>query len=134
MKAGHLSHIIDKDGPHLAGAQNTERIIDIICGGHVAGGASNNSQKLYAWEVNNLSLKKPRRGPTPTISFTDEHYPPGLIDGHQDALVITIKIGSNTVKKILIDNDSSVDVLYPGAYSRVNLGDHNLSDAKNTPL
>lgn len=48
-------------------------------------------------------------------------------------LVITAKVGTNTVKKILIDNDNSVDILYHGAYSRMDLGDRNMENV-NIPL
>lgn len=49
-------------------------------------------------------------------------------------MVITTQIGANTVKKILIDNGSSVDILYHSAFKRMNLGDRKLQDAKDIPL
>ena len=57
-----------------------------------------------------------------------------MIKGHQDALVITAKIGSNTVKKLLVDDGSAVDILYYGALSRMNLGDRKLNETKIPPL
>lgn len=30
--------------------------------------------------------------------------PPGIVEGHQDALVITAMVDVNSVKKVLIDN------------------------------
>lgn len=38
------------------------------------------------------------------------------------------------MQKILIDNGSSVDILYHSAFSRMNLGDRKLSDAKDAPV
>lgn len=98
------------------------------------GDTSNNSKKLYAGEVFQVGSKKPHRNPTPIISFSDADYDDNMIDGHQDALVITTKIGTNTVKKILVDNGSSVDILYHHSYSRMDLGDRKLSEAKGAPL
>ncbi|XP_074351863.1 uncharacterized protein LOC141691011 [Apium graveolens] len=49
-------------------------------------------------------------------------------------LVITTKIGTNTVRKILVDNGSSVDIIYYNAYSRMDLGDMKIDTAKETPL
>lgn len=52
-----------------------------------------------------------------TISFSDDAYPLGMIGAHQDVLVITAKVGTNTIRKILIDNGSLVDILYHYAFS-----------------
>ncbi|XP_074343110.1 uncharacterized protein LOC141680924 [Apium graveolens] len=54
-------------------------------------------------------------------------------EGHQDALVITAKIGTNTVKKILVDNGSSVDVLYHHTLARMDTGERKL-DNTHSPL
>lgn len=43
-------------------------------------------------------------------------------------------MGTNTVKKMLIDNGSSVDILYQSAYTRMDLGDRKMGDAKDIPL
>lgn len=66
--------------------------------------------------------------PSPIISFSDEDFSPGIIKGHQDALVIKTKVGTNTVKKILVDNGSSVVILYHHAFSRMDLGDRKLEN------
>lgn len=57
-----------------------------------------------------------------------------MIEGHQHAIVITANIGTNTVKKILIENGSSVDILYNSAYSRMKLGDRKIDNTKTSPL
>ncbi|KAL8098061.1 hypothetical protein AgCh_030993 [Apium graveolens] len=101
-----------------------------------ARGLSHNSRKIYAREVFNVNpsaAKRPRANPSPVISFSDDEYHPGLIEGHQDALVITTRVGNNTVKKMLVDNGSSVDVLYHHAFSRMDIGDRRLENSR-TPL
>ncbi|XP_074342949.1 uncharacterized protein LOC141680690 [Apium graveolens] len=113
-----------------------DRVIDVIFGGVAAGGLSHNSRKIYAREVFNINpstAKRPRTNPSPFISFSDDDYRPGLIEGHQDALVITTRVGNNTVKKMLVDNGSSVDVLYHHAFSRMDIGDRRLENSR-TPL
>ena len=134
IQSGELSHFALREEPPQSNPPNMDRIIDVISGGFVAGGASNNSKKLYAREVCRIETKRPERNPTPVISFSDEDYPEGILEPHQDALVITTKVGTNVVKKILVDNGSSVDVLFHGAYSRMELGDRKLDDAKSAPL
>ena len=104
---------------------DSDRVIDVISGGIAAGGDSNNSKKQYAREVYQVHpgvAKKPKPSP-PVISFLEADRSPGLLDDHQDPLVITTKIGTNTVKKILIDTGSAVDILYHDAFSRMDLGD-----------
>lgn len=81
-----------------------------------------------------VDSKKPRENPSPIISFSDDDYEERTVEDHQDALIITTRIGANTVQKILVENGSSVDILYHIAFSRMNLGDRKLSDAKDTQL
>ncbi|XP_074327054.1 uncharacterized protein LOC141664994 [Apium graveolens] len=87
----------------------------------------------HTLDVNPSTVKRPRANPTPVISFFDDDYHPGLIEGHQDALVITTRVGNNTVKKMLVDNGSSVDVLYHHAFSRMDIWDRRLENSR-TPL
>ncbi|XP_074351853.1 uncharacterized protein LOC141691001 [Apium graveolens] len=97
---------------------------------------SNNSRKSYAREVcrvNPSCPKKSKPSPSLIISFLDEDYSPNIIRGHQDALVITAKIGTNTVKKILVDNGSSVDILYHHALARMDTGERKLENT-HSPL
>ncbi|XP_074352624.1 uncharacterized protein LOC141691765 [Apium graveolens] len=137
IRRGQLVHYLQReDSPRRHRRDEEDRVIDVIFGSIAAGGLSHNSQKIYAREVFNVNpptTKRPRANPSPVISFSDDNYRPGLIEGHQDALVITTRVGNNTVKKMLVDNGSSVDVLYHHAFSRMDLGDRRLENAR-TPL
>lgn len=53
-----------------------------------------------------------------------------MIENHQDALVITTRVGNHTVKKILIDNGSCVDILYHHTFSRMNIRDKRLENIR----
>lgn len=137
IRKGHFVHFIEGKGhTHHERHHSTDRVIDVIFGGFTAGGLSNNSRKTYSREVfkiNPDASKRSRLSPTSVISFSDEDYPQGMIERHQDALVITAKVGVNSVKKILIDNGSSVDILYHHAFSRMEFGDRKLENT-HTPL
>ena len=55
------------------------------------------------------------------ITFTEEdarkvHYP------HNDPLVVTVQIGNMLVHRTLIDNGSSMDILYLSALEKMGLG------------
>lgn len=121
IRRGKLVHFTENDAPiPREGQRDDDRVIDVIFGGIASGGSSNNSRKSYVREILNINpeaVKRPRANPSPIISFPDEDYSPGMIENHQDALVITTKVGAHVVKKILIDNGSSVDILYHHAFS-----------------
>ncbi|XP_074356814.1 uncharacterized protein LOC141696588 [Apium graveolens] len=137
IRRGQLVHYVQQeDNPRSHHRDQEDRVIDVIFGGAASGGFSHNSRKTYAREVFNVNpstVKRPRANPTPVISFSDDDYHPGLIEGHQDALVITTRVGNNTVKKMLVDNGSFVDVLYYHAFSRMDIGDRRLENSR-TPL
>ena len=83
------------------------------------------SRKTYLKVVQNVQLS--RRSPktrTPdeqAITFTDEdalriHHP------HNDAIIITLLIADYSIKRVLVDNGSSTDILYYLAFQQMNLG------------
>ena len=45
----------------------------------------------------------------------------GTIQSHDDALVVTLKIGGYDVKRVLVDQGSAVKVMYPNLYRGSNL-------------
>ena len=98
--------------------------IRVIIGG-TSTGQSSKSKKMYLKVVQNVQLSRrslrTRGIDKPTISFTDEeaeriHHP------HHDAIVITLLIADYTTKKVLVDNGSSVDILYYLAFQQIRLG------------
>ena len=81
--------------------------------------------------VHNLDKRpmKQFKGKNDDITFRDSdahliHHP------YYDALVITIMMASNKVHKILVDNGSSVDILYYQAFQKMDL---KVSDLKLSP-
>ena len=46
------------------------------------------------------------------LGFSDENKI-GTIQPHDDALVITLRIGGFDVKRVLVDQGSAVEVMYP---------------------
>ncbi|XP_024025492.1 uncharacterized protein LOC112092772 [Morus notabilis] len=97
-------------------------VIRTTHGGPYLRGDSRRSQKNYAYEARqvyqerfwNLSTAKPTKvakfGGTEVV-FTEEdvtgvHFP------HNDALVVEAMVGNHIICRILVDNGSSVDILY----------------------
>ena len=68
----------------------------------------------------NSEPKKARLEIRPSLSFSDEDKI-GTIQPHDDALVVTLRIGGYDVKKVMVDQGSCVEVMYPNLYRRLNL-------------
>ena len=54
------------------------------------------------------------------IGFSDEDKI-GTIQPHDDALVITLQIGGYDVKKVMVDQGSAAEIMYPNLYKGLNL-------------
>ena len=57
----------------------------------------------------------------------------GTIQPHEDALVVTLRIGGYDVKRVMVDQGSAVDVMYPDLYKGLGLKSEDLT-AYNSPL
>ena len=77
------------------------------------------AQKTYLRMVQNIqltsSVPKIARRESPIIGFSKEdarrlHHP------HDDALVISVRVGDYNVHRMLVDNGSSIDILYYPAF------------------
>ena len=54
------------------------------------------------------------------MSFSDEDKI-GTIQPHGDASVVTLRIGGYDVKRVMVDQGSCVEVMYPDLYKGLNL-------------
>ena len=66
------------------------------------------------------------------LSFSDADKQ-GIIQPHDDALVVTLRIGGYDVKRVMIDQDSAVEIMYPDLYKGLGLKLKNLT-TYNSPL
>ncbi|XP_050254982.1 uncharacterized protein LOC126700846 [Quercus robur] len=70
--------------------------------------------------------KRARVIATPLIGFSEEDKQ-GTLQPHDDALVVTLRIGGYDVKRVLVDQGSAVEVMYPNLYKGLNLKPEDLS-------
>ena len=73
---------------------------------------------FVAWlstKDNNSEPKRDKIEIQPILGFSDKDKTK-IIQPHDDALVVTLKIWGYDVKKVLIDQDSVVEIMYPDLY------------------
>ena len=75
--------------------------------------------------------KKIKNGWGP-IAFNKEHLK-GTIQPHDDALVVTVQISIFLVKRVMVDQGSEVDVMYPDIFKGLRLKNQDLTKY-DTPL
>ena len=66
------------------------------------------------------------------LGFSDEDKL-GTIQPHDNALVVTLRIGGYDVKRVMIDQGSATEIMYPDLYKRLGLKLENLT-AYDSPL
>ena len=77
-------------------------------------------------------LKRAKILTQPTLGFSDEDKA-GTIQPHDDALVVTLRIGGYDVRRVLVDQGSAVEIMYPDLYKGLNLKPKDLT-AYESPL
>ena len=68
----------------------------------------------------------------PTLSFSEEDKI-GTTQPHDDALLITLRIGDYDVKRVMVDGDSTTEIMYPDLYKGLKLKSKDLMPY-NSPL
>ena len=88
----------------------------MIVGGTAIIGLSKKARKTYLRMVQNIqlmgSVPKIARRESSIIGFSEEdarrlHHP------HDDAFVVSIRVGEYNVHRMLVDNGSSANILFP---------------------
>ena len=86
--------------------------------------SSKKAQKTYLRMVQNVQLTsfvpKIAQSESPIMGFSEEdarrlHHP------HDDALVVSIRVGDYNVHRVLVDNGSSADILYYPAFQQMGI-------------
>ena len=70
--------------------------------------------------------KKARRNFHPTLCFSEEDKI-GTTQPHDDALVITFRIGDYDVRRVMVDGGSGAEIMYPDLYKGLGLRPEDLT-------
>ena len=110
--------------------------IRMIVGGTATTGSSKKARKTYLWMVQNVqltgSIMKIARRESLIIGFSKEDAR-RLYHPHDDALVVSIRVGDYNMHRVLVDNGSSVNILYYPAFQQMGIGRERLIST-NAPL
>ncbi|XP_065637606.1 uncharacterized protein LOC136070913 [Quercus suber] len=79
------------------------------------------------------SVSKRARSETSLVLDFSEDDKKGTIQPHDDALVVTLRIGGYDVRRVMIDEGSAAEVMYPDLYKGLNLRPQDLT-AYSSPL
>ena len=60
------------------------------------------------------------------LGFSDEDKV-GTIQPHDDALVVTLRIGRYDVRRVMVDQGSAADIMYPDLYKGLGLKSKHLT-------
>ncbi|XP_052735490.1 uncharacterized protein LOC108328707 [Vigna angularis] len=96
--------------------------IDTISGGFAGGGASSSARKRSLRNLKSVHMvdQQPRSIPDITFTNADFHAPD---PDHDDPMVITANIARYDVSKVLIDQGSSVNILFWSTFKKMDLSE-----------
>ncbi|XP_075663198.1 uncharacterized protein LOC142632734 [Castanea sativa] len=76
-------------------------------------------------EENHQANKRMRSSVTPILGFSDKDKE-GTFQPHDDALVVTVRIGGYDVKRVLVDDGSGAEIMYPDLFNGLKLREEDL--------
>ncbi|XP_020220974.1 uncharacterized protein LOC109803701 [Cajanus cajan] len=103
------------------------RVINTIVGGFAGGGSSSSARKRHLRaikSVNAIGRASPIR--MPPIMFTDRDFH-GIDPVQDDPMVISVEINNCIVKKTLVDQGSSADILYWKTFEQLGIPEQELT-------
>ncbi|XP_050280856.1 uncharacterized protein LOC126721828 [Quercus robur] len=80
-----------------------------------------------------LDFKRGKMEVWPSLSFLDEDKV-GTFQPHDDALVVTLRIGGYDVRRVLVDQGSRVEIMYPDLYKGLKLKPKDLANYDSPQL
>ena len=109
----------------------------MISGGFAGGGESSSAQKVHLRSIRSVEIgeiqavsKLPRLDTFITFSDSDLE---GCQHPHDDPLVVRAVVANKTVHRVLVDNESSTDIIFASAFDKMGIGRERLEPV-NTHL
>ena len=106
----------------------------MITGEPVSGGSYKSLRRTYQRQINSVHIKHPsakyRHSKNDNIIFSKRDAS-GIKQPHDNPFVITLEIEGFNMRRVLIDNRSSVDIMYMTTYQRLRLDPKQLRPFKS---
>ena len=84
------------------------------------------SVSCYSDDDSNLMPKRIKTNVPLVLSFSDADKQ-GTIQPHDDALVVTLRIGGYDVKRVMVDQESAAEIMYPDLFKGLGLKPEDLT-------
>ncbi|XP_020205721.1 uncharacterized protein LOC109790885 [Cajanus cajan] len=88
-----------------------KRVINTIAGGFAGGGSTSSARRRHLRAIKSVNAVGRATIHMPPITFTDRDFK-GVDPVQDDPMVISVEINNCVVKKTLVDQGSSADILY----------------------
>ncbi|KAL5554746.1 hypothetical protein UlMin_042147 [Ulmus minor] len=135
LKRGHLQDLLSDKGKNTLAQREArrdeqpaeptpERVVNVITGGSEVSGITYSAARRHARAVVNPETSL---SPTPQTEASNlvlcfiDNEDSTLINHHHDALVISLLIANCRIKRILIDNGTSTNVIFLSALKEMNI-------------
>ncbi|KAL5549568.1 hypothetical protein UlMin_004799 [Ulmus minor] len=135
LKRGHLQDLLSDKANNTLDQREArcdeqlaeptpERVVNVITGGSEVSGITYSAARRHARVVvnpeNNMSPTPQTGASNLVLSFIDNEDS-NLVNPHHDALVISLLIANCRIKRILVDNGSSTNVIFLSALKEMNI-------------
>jgi len=107
-------------GPVTLGEPNHKT--NYIAGGFAGGGCSNFARKKHLRDIQSAHATTRRHPHIPPITFTDDDFT-AIDPAQDDPMVITVEIDKFAIAKTLVDQGSSVDILYWEIFKKMRISE-----------
>ncbi|XP_020209097.1 uncharacterized protein LOC109794042, partial [Cajanus cajan] len=102
------------------------KIINTIAGGFAGGGSTSSARKRHLRAMRSVSsVNQPRMPRMPPITFSDRDFR-GVDPVQDDPMLISVEVHNCIVKKTLVDQGSSVDILYWNTFVQFEIPEESL--------
>ena len=100
--------------------------IHVISGGFAGGGESSSARKAHLRNIRSgeaLEIQVVSKLPhlDTTITFSDSDME-GYHHPHDNPLVIRVVVANKTIHRVLVDNESSADIIFASAFDKMGIG------------
>ncbi|XP_020230876.1 uncharacterized protein LOC109811526 [Cajanus cajan] len=132
----HPSRSVERSDRSQRPGENNDRsrkVINTIAGGFAGGGSSSSARKRHLRVVRSVNnVNQPRLPRMSSITFSDRDFR-GVDPIQDDPMVISVEMHNCIVKKTLVDQGSSTDILYWNTFLQLGIPEESL-ESYHEPL